>query len=97
MFGIVLLSSKVENRWGSISGSITLIAGLEHALRAGWIIKKFGKSGKRQEDLINQHLDVQAVDQALTSDFWWSYLGMATIVAEGLLQLMFWAESCPCR
>ena len=40
---------------------------------------------------------LEVLNDAITSQWFWSYAGMLAIVAETLTDLMAWSESCPCH
>ena len=90
-----------ESRWASVSDGILVLLDIEVPLRACWNADAFGlgtgtAAPMQQQEGYGQ-LDVHTIDGALSDGFFWGYCKMAGAIAETLLHLMHWAESCPCH
>ena len=79
-------------RWGSVAFCCQEILNVRSALMWGWSLERYqGDSGDRVS------AKLQAVDDALRSDFWWSAIVVLSKLY-GLVRSCFsWSEGCPCH
>ncbi|CAE7253113.1 unnamed protein product [Symbiodinium necroappetens] len=93
-----------EKRWNTIATAIELAADLEVALRAGWDLDDFMRGRKppssRQEDTspaVAFGVNLQQVDEAIHSDFFWASIKVFLEVARVQRQAVRFVTSCPCH
>lgn len=94
-----------EARWASVSVASGKVLTLGRYLREGWSILKYTfKDGNnaaggdvRNDPTDEGRLDIQVVDEAIKSWFFWAYALMIDMVAEMHEIIMNWGESCACH
>eukprot|EP00974_Lingulodinium_polyedra_P015013 1452633-Lingulodinium_polyedra.AAC.1 len=93
-----------HGRWASSLEAVAALLPLEGSLRFAWDKDRFvGGGGMAQpgpEDTDGfgaKGMRLDIVDRAISGKLFWAYTHMADYIAEALLHLMRWAESCPCH
>ena len=97
-------SNVYGGRWNTVMIALTDLFPLLHVLRRAWSSAKFGM---KQEDFAEEAEDTGAgssrvlslkrVDEALTSHMFAAYAHAMLKLADCMLHLSHWAESCPCQ
>ena len=88
-----------EERWGTVLAAIANRLPLMRVIRHAWDRNRYMAGGSASHDKDNNDQSVKAdlAHEVLVSDFWWAFMIMLDQVAEVLLALVEWAESCPCH
>lgn len=89
-----------KERWGTVASAVLEILAVEQALRYVWDIDKYGRSrGSLQFDGGDEawRSEVETVNAAICSDFWWDSLRVLSHMAKLIMRLFSWAEGCSCH
>ena len=91
-----------QGRWGTTMDAITQLVPLLHVVRQVWDAEKFSrKAGGTADDAgdteASRQLSLEVVQQALSSDLFVAYSHAMLSIANAVLHLQNWAESCPCK
>ena len=90
-----------RKRWGTVANCILKLLKLKRTLRWGWNLSRYiegGSSKSRDDD--GKLKTLQIIDDAIngiSSKFFWSYLEMLKVMAEAVMWMITWCESCPCH
>ena len=87
-----------RGRWGTVAYAVDQTLEIEKPLRAFWSIDKYkaaaGPRGDKEPDAAKS---VEAIDEAIQDDDWWSKLMTLNALAMLIRALLEWAEGCPCH
>ena len=97
-----------EDRWGTVAECIPKLLKLKTALRYGWDLRAFKGLDpavvqvQEAEDMAHGNAEafgaqVDTVDSAIGSDFFWGFLAGVEKIATALEKCMAWAEGCSCH
>ena len=87
-------------RWGTLLVAAQELSRLEHVIRRYWSLQRYQFDGAAVAAANNRawiSLRVDAVNDAIQSTLFWTYLNMITHAAAALLQIAGWSEGCPCH
>jgi hypothetical protein len=98
-----------RERWGTVAHAVLKMTDdVRCTLVWGWSLQKYLAGSSRhkaiKKDAENDEHDeaehaacLDAVNDMITTYFWWSYWGMLKRIAAVLKKLLVWAESCSCH
>ena len=102
-----------EGRWASVSIAVGKLLWLGPSLRPAWSMDKYTFKRRANEgdaagaaaaapgpipnDTDDHHMDIQVIDAAINSPFFWAYASMIDMIAETHELIMHWAEGCLCH
>jgi hypothetical protein len=89
-----------EGRWATTMHAISQLIPLQQPLQAAWSLQNFMMGGGVQEDRAgggSRQLRPDIVDRAVRNPWFWGYMHMADRLGETLMEIMGWAEGCPCH
>ena len=82
-------------RWGTIVFATHQLLQLERPLRWGWSLALFlGPSASEGSD---QAVKAKAVDEAVSSEFWWACLKVLDRLHKAVRHMFAWSEACSCH
>jgi hypothetical protein len=91
-------NAKVHKaRWGTIAHAVVQLATLEHPLRFCWSKARYGVVQRQDDESTVYSVDLEIVDHAITSPFFWASLKMLLGFSKLILRCFAWAEGCPCH
>ena len=87
-----------RGRWGTVAYAVEQTLEIEKPLRMFWSIDKYkaaaGARGDKEPDAANT---VEAIDDAIQDDGWWSKIRTLNALVIVIRSLLEWAEGCPCH
>jgi hypothetical protein len=84
-------------RWGTIAFCCKSLLELKRTLCWGWNMGKYSAASNIGRESSSTAVHIDLINQAITSEFWWSAIATLDSLYELIRCAFGWAEGCPCH